>query len=206
ALLSAAFGPGDLDFDRVFPTRLTKGAPGISAQNAISIIKQVNPNWDEQQYKLTSKAYKDVTSGASGRDIGMYNNVLAHAEEASDVLMEGYRKAPKLWNIAVNKLEQEFGGEQASRIKSALLPVKEEYALLMSSGYKPGEEEMKAYNTLINDAATPGQINAALKVMAAVGAVRLNNINQQYKRVAGKNIPGILTRDSMGAAKRLGLD
>ncbi len=206
ALLSAAFGPGDLDFDRIFPPRLTMGAPGMTAQQAVGVIKQLNPNWDEQQFKQTAKSYKDITTGQSGRDIGMYNNVLEHAEEANDVMMAEQGRLPKVWNTPANKLAGIIGSESLSRIQSALLPIKEEYALLMSAGYKPGEEEMKAYNTLISDAATPGQISAALKVMAAVGAVRLGNINQQYKRVSGKNIPGILTTDSMSAAKRLNLD
>jgi hypothetical protein len=205
ALLAAAFGPGDQSLD-VFPTSLRKGAPGLNKATALSVIKQLNPNWSEQQYKLTSAAYKDITQGKDGAAIQMYNNVLGHADEAYKTILDANRNAPKLWNTALNALEKNFGGETATKIQTALLPVKGEISLLLAGGYKPGQEEQNAFDQVLSPSSTPGQINAALKIIGAVGAVRLGNINDRYKSIAGKNIPGILTQDSIEAAKHLDLD
>jgi hypothetical protein len=166
----------------------------------------LNPNWSMQQYKLTSKAYKDITTGSLGNQIGQYNNVLQHGAEAQDAISEAHRNDAKFMNTAVNELEKQFGGAEAAKLQAALMPVKDEFALLMSAGYKPSEDETKAYDQIFSPSSTPGQIGAALKVVGAVGAIRLMNINQQYKRVSGQNIPGILTQESMDAAKHLNLD
>ena len=206
-MYSLAFGPGDLDFDKVFPNRRYKGSQDLSAQQAIGVIKQLNPNWSEQQYKQTAKMYTDITTGKMGNSIAQYNNVLQHGAEAQDIIESGLRKDnPRFLNSAINLAENQGWGTQASAIGASLQPVKEEYATLLANGYKPSESEQKAYDQMFNPAATPAQIETALKVVGAVGSIRLENINQQYKRLAGKNIPGILTTDSLQAAKHLNLD
>jgi hypothetical protein len=207
SLLGVAFGPGDVEFDKIFPARLTKGAPGLNAQEAYNVVKQLNPNWDMKQYRAMSTMYRDVTEGKLGVGIGQYNNVLQHAGEAYGVLQETEgRGGVRLANMALNKIEKEFGGTEYSRIQTALLPVKEEISLLLAGGYMPKEAIQAEYDTILNPAATPKQIREALKIIGSVGAIRLENINQQYKRLANQNIPGILTDDSMKAARALDLD
>lgn len=207
SLLETAFGPGSVDFDKIFPPRLTAGASGLNSQAAIGILKQLNPKWDEGQYKLTQKAYQAATTGALGNQVAQYNNVLQHGAEAQDAVMAaGNRLGSKILNSALNKAETEGWGAEAATLRASLDPVKNEFALLMSAGYKPSEDEQKAYNTLFNPAATPAQIGGALKVVGSVGSIRLENINQQYKRVSGQNLPGILTQDAMDAAVHLNLD
>jgi hypothetical protein len=208
ALLETAFGPGSIDFDKTFPARLTAGASGLNAQQAIGVIKQLNPKFDVQQYKLTSKAYQAVTTGALGNQISQYNNVLQHGALAQDAIMEasGRSNNPKFLNTAINEAEKLGWGAEAAALSAGLTPVKEEFATLMANGYKPSEAEQQAYDQLFNPASTPGQIGAALKVIGSTGAVRLAGINQQYQRVAGQNIPGILTKESMDAAVHMNLD
>jgi len=207
SILAVALGPGDIDFHQIFPPRLTKGAPGINAEQAISAIRAVNPNWSEQQYNSMRNAYKDITQGKEGIQIGQYNNVLQHAAGLQDVMEESSRgKTPAFLNTAINALESKGWGAEAARINTEVEAVKGEYELLMNAGYKPSEAEQTIYNKIVNGSATPGQIGAFTKAVGSVGAVRLEQINEQYKRIAGKNLPGILTKETMDAAKHLNLD
>jgi hypothetical protein len=205
ALMSVAFGDGSVDFDKAFPVRLTKGAPGITAQNAIAVLKQINPNFSEQQYRATQTAYKDATTGKNAQAIQQYNNFIQHSSEAVDVLTETNRKGPKVWNNALNKAQNAGWGTEAIRIQSALAPVRGEISLLLSGGYKPGEDEQKVYHTILSDSATPAQISAALQQLSEMGTVRLDNINENYKRVTGKNLPRIIDQKTLDAAKHLGV-
>jgi hypothetical protein len=209
ALLAVAFGAGDVDFDKVFPARGGTRASGalLPAQTALGVLKQLNPNWSQQQYRLTTKAYADVTTGKLGNAIGQYNNVLQHGSEAQDVMENTWRSAnPAVLNRPLNWIESHGWGTEAAKVQASLEPVKDEFSLLLSAGYKPSELEQKSYDSIFNPASTPSQIEAALKIVGSVGAIRLQNINQQYKRISGQDIPGILTKDSMEAAKHLNLD
>jgi hypothetical protein len=205
ALMSVAFGDGSVDFDKAFPVRLTKGAPGITAQNAIAVLKQINPNFSEQQYRATANAYKMATNDKNAQAVQSYNNFIQHSAEAVDALTETGRKGPKIWNTVLNKFQNAGYGTDAIRIQSALAPVRGEISLLLSGGYKPGEDEQKVYHTILNDSATPAQISAALQQLAEMGTVRLDNINENYKRVTNKNLPRIIDQKTLDAAKHLGV-
>ena len=205
AIYAIAFGPGDLSLD-TFPVTPRKGVPIISRAAAADAIKLLNPRWNEQQYKKMGEAYSDLIHGKDGQAIQQYNNVLGHGAEAYDIVNEINRKTPKIWNTPLNKAEKEFGGETATRLTTALLPVRGEIELLLAGGYSPKGPEADAFNEVLNPASTPGQINSALKIIGSVGAIRLENINQNYKRVSGIDVPGILTQDTMESAKRMGLD
>jgi hypothetical protein len=206
SLMAVAFGDGSVDFDKVFPTRLTKGAPGITSQNAIAVLKQINPNFQEQQYRQTMNAYKEATSGKNSQAIQQYNNFIQHSAEAVDTLVEANRKGPRIFNSPLNKLENLGYGTDATNIQAALSAVRGEISLLLSGGYKPGEDEQKAINTILSDASTPAQLSGALQKYATMGTVRLDNINENYKRTTGKNLPRIIDQRTLDAAKHLGVD
>jgi hypothetical protein len=173
----------------------------------VSVIRAINPNWSEQQYNSMHNAYKDITQGKDGIQVGQYNNVLQHAAGLQDVMEESARgKNPAFLNTAINALQSKGWGAEAAKINTEVESVKGEYELLMNAGYKPSESEQAIYGKIVNGSATPGQIGAFTKAVGSVGAVRLEQINEQYKRIAGQNLPGILTTETVDAAKHLNLD
>jgi hypothetical protein len=208
ALMAIAFGPGSLDFHNIFPVRLTKGAPGMNAQQAIGIIKQLNPNWDEQQYRATQTAYKQVTGGDLGKAIGQYNNALQHSAQLQDTLLSATGRAnnPKFINTGLNAMEKQGWGTEANELTTIATALRSEFELLMAGGYKPSDADSQAYAQVLNPAVTPAQLGASLKQIAHIGAVRLSNINEQYKRIAGKNVPAIVSKDAADSAVHLNVD
>jgi hypothetical protein len=206
ALMSVAFGDGSVDFKTVFPANLRKGVPGLSAKDAVNVLKQINPNWSESMYKQVQVAYKDATTGKNGQAIQQYNNFIQHSSEAVDALASANRKGSRVWNEALNKLQNAGYGTDATKIQAALSGPRGEISLLLSGGYKPGEAEQKTIDTIMSDASTPGQLSAALQQYAILGTVRLDNINENYKRTTGKNLPRIIDQKTLDAAKHLGVE
>ena len=206
ALMSVAFGDGSVDFKSVFPANLRKGVPGISARDAVAALKQINPNWDETQYKQVQLAYRNATEGDNGKAIQQYNNFIQHAAGAVDALAAASRQGPRIWNKALNELQNAGYGTDATRIQAAISGPREEIKLLLSGGYSPKGPESDAVNTIMSDSATPAQLSAALQEYARLGTVRLSNINENYKRPTGKNLPRIISPATLEAAKHLGVD
>ena len=62
ALMSIAYGNGEQDLEKNFPSRLTKGAPGLNTQQALGVIRQINPNWSEQSYGVKQKMYASASN------------------------------------------------------------------------------------------------------------------------------------------------
>lgn len=207
ALYSIAFGPGDMSLD-VFPNRVSAKSGQLDKEHAGGVIKQLTDGrWSEQQYRLTSSAYKEITSGRSGQDAAMYSNLLEHMSNAQDVIEDSLRAAnPRFLNSAINLAETQGWGNEATKIQTALAPVMEEFSRLMSGGHALHADQQALYQKLTDPAATPSQLEAAFKNFGATGIIRLEQINGQYKRVAGNNIPGLVTRDAIEAAKHLNLD
>jgi hypothetical protein len=155
---------------------------------------------------LTQQAYTDATKGKNGQAIQQYNNFIQHSAGAVDALGMANRQGPRVWNEALNKLENAGYGTDATRIQAALSGPRGELALLLSGGYKPGEPEQKLITTILSDGSTPAQLSAALQEYGKLGTIRLDNINENYKRVSGKNLPRIIDQKTLDAAKHLNVD
>lgn len=206
SLMAVAFGDGSIDFDKIFPASPRPKSGLIPAQEAIGVMQALNPNFNPQEYKQLQNAYKIATTGDNAQAIQNYNNFLQHSSDAIDTLTESGRKGPRLWNTALNALQNAGYGTDATKIGSALTGVRGEIGLLLAGGYKPGAEEQKAIDTILSDASTPGMISAALQKYAELGTVRLDNINETYKRASnGRNLPNIITQATLDAAKHIGL-
>jgi hypothetical protein len=206
ALMSVAYGDGSVDFNHAFPSRLTKGAPGLNSQEALSVIKQINPSWDAHQYKANTDAYKLATTGDNAQAIQQYNNFIQHSAEAVDALGMANRQGPRVWNTALNKMENAGYGTDATRIQAALSGPRGEITLLLAGGYSPKGAEADAVHSIMSDDSTPAQLSTALQQYAKLGTVRLDNINENYKRITGKNLPRLVAPKTLEAAKHLGVD
>jgi hypothetical protein len=207
-LYSLALNDGTVDIDKVFPNRTYKGGQTMTLQDAIGVVKQMNPQMSEQNYRLMGKELAATIPGTKKGDaIEQYNNVLQHAAELQDTMMAvGGERPAKFYNTGLNKMEKEGWGTDPANISAAMEPLKGEFELLMSGGYKPSEEMQVAYNVILNPASTPNQIGVALKKMAAVGSIRLQNMDETYHALAGKHIPNLVRPEALAAAQHLGLE
>lgn len=209
ALMSIVDSPGDIAFEKLFPASPRAKSGLLSGQQAEGILSQLIPGWSMQEYKVKQTAYKDAFNGPDGKAVQNYGNVLQHMAAAQDVV-EKYRSgrdAAKFLNTATNKLQKEGFGTEASEISASLIPIQNEFSLLMSGGYSPKGDEQKAIATVLDPAATPSQLESAFKVFGNTGTIRLDNVNEGYKRASrGQNLPGIVSQSTVDAARHLNLE
>jgi hypothetical protein len=208
SIYSLAQNDGTLDLDKIFPNRTYKGGQTMTLQDAVGVLKQLNPGFSEQNYRIMTKELASTLPGTKKGDaIEQYNNVLQHSAELQDTMQAlGANRPAKFYNTALNKMEKEGWGTDPAAIGAALEPLKSEFELLMSGGYKPPEDMQEAYNTIISPASTPNQMAVAMKKMAATGGIRLQNMDETYHALAGKHIPNLVRPEALAAAQHLGLE
>jgi hypothetical protein len=207
-LYSMAMEPGDFSIKDLTPNRLTHLAPGLSSEQVLGILKQINPGWSQQNFEALKAEYKAILPGGKKGDaIEQYNNVLRHAANLQDVMRDSGRGGdPAFLNTALNKLNQHTYGSTLNKIAVAQSVLKDEFKLLSAGGYAPSQTMQDAYEKAMSLSSTPGQVNDALKQIAATGAIRLDNMNERYKSLSGRNIPNIITPQALAAARHLGLE
>lgn len=208
ALMSIMESPGDIQFDKLFPSRPLKGSGVLAGAQAEGVLSQLMGRpFSQQEYKRMQAAYKEATEGPDGRAIQNYGNVLQHMASAQDVFEKYRQGTPKLLNSAINKLQHEGFGTQAEEIRASLAPVRNEFSLLMSGGYSPKGDEQKAIDTIMSDDMNAAQIEAAFKTLGNTGTIRLDNINENYKRSSnGRDLPGLVSQNTIDAANHLNLE
>jgi hypothetical protein len=205
SLMSIAYGNGEQDLEKNFPARLYKGAPGLTTQQALGVIHQINPNWSEQSYGVKRNMYKSATEGKLSDQADSLNNFIGHASEATSVLNSFYNADPQLFKKAVNAVSKAGYGTDVVSLGEALSVVNAEFDTMIKSGYAPTDDESKAQASLLNPSSTVGQINAALNVMANMATTRASTMNEKYRRATGDNFPNLINEDNQENARLLGI-
>lgn len=205
-LYSIALNDGSIDVDKIFPNRVYKGGTQMPIANAMGVIKELTPGFNEDTYRQMHKLYLSLTDPNSkrGQTISQFNNLMKHAGELSQTLSEAQANAgPEIWNTALNKMTSRGWGQQLSTIAPVQNALKGEYDLLIAAGYKPDQELVKSMDDAMSVGSTPGQINAALKKMIALGSYRLQSADEDYASLSGRHIPNLVRPDALQAARVL---
>lgn len=205
ALMSIAYGNGEQDLEKNFPSRLTKGAPGLNTQQALGVIRQINPTWSEQSYGVKQKMYASATTGKLSQQSDLLNNFIGHAAEAQRITNRFYNADPRLFKSAVNAVSKAGYGTDVVSLGEAISVVNGEFDNMVKSGYAPTQDEVMAQAALVNANSTVGQINAALKVMSHMATTRASTMNQHYKTATGDNFPNLINEDNQDDARFLGI-
>ncbi len=206
SLMSIAFGNGEQDLEKNFPSRLTKGAPGLNTQQALGVITQLNPKWSEQSYAVKHDKYKDATTGKLSQQADSLNNFIGHAAQAQEVTDRFFNADPRIFKSVINALEKQTYGTDVVSLEEALDVVNSEFQTMVNSGFAPTTDQREAQATLVNPKATVGQINAALKVMGHMANTRAGTMDNNYFRATGDHFPSLITADNQDAARKLGIN
>jgi hypothetical protein len=206
-IMNFGANPGAADFSKVF-SRMTSKQAGLTPQQAWYAIGQIFPGVNQTTYPVMKKMYDSLTTGELGKQVQQYNNVIQHLGNAQDVILNanGGRNIAKILNVPLNKIEDEGYGPEAGIITAALQAPKQEINNLLAGGYSPKQEDTQAFDTILNPAATPAKLTGAFKQLAHIGAIRLNGIDDQYRRLFRKELPGALDQPTVNALNKLNVD
>ena len=169
-------------------------------------IKRISPDFNvgniDRQIKFLD-SYENPTGPAAKNRANM-NNILQHAADLS-VVNEQYRRSNlRLTNTAISELSKQ-GGTAWSQFMTPLQVLKDEIALYFAGGYAPKGQQQAAWEEIVNDKATPSQVEQFAKDIIHVGLRRADTANEQFKTVMGYDDPNLITPEAMRSAQKLGL-
>jgi len=169
-------------------------------------IKRISPDFNvgniERQIKFLD-TYENPAGRAAINRSSM-NNILMHAADLS-VVNETYRRSNlRLVNTAISEIAKQ-GGTTWSQFMTPLQVLKDEIALYFAGGYAPKGQQQAAWEQIVNDKATPSQVEQFAKDIIHVGLRRADTANEQFKTMMGYDDPNLITPEAVRAAQRLGL-
>jgi len=210
--IAALFAMADGDVGKnSFPARVYKGSNQLAQSDAVGLVKQINPNWDEKLYNSKQRLVNNYTdSKKEGGQIETFNNFLNHAADASDVvrLWDKQRAATGVpWvNTPLNELRDKLKGDSLlSRYEAALEPVRKEYMSFLNANRAEHTEDLEVMKRVLDPSRTPAQNEVDLKQLSKTAVLRLDSLNENWKTVTGGNYPNLVTPKGKVAAAKLGL-
>ena len=170
---------------------------------------KLNPDFNTAEVDRRVKMLDNFTNGKDAQNIQSFGTFFEHAGNASQIVNDLRNGAtPKIVNVAINKLEKEGWGTTATQISAALEPVRKEFEGFLLGGRALYADDRKAAETILSDASTPAQVQAALKVLAHTAGARYNEMNNRFKNTMKVNIDegaGPLAPEAYDAAGHLGI-
>jgi hypothetical protein len=171
--------------------------------------KQINPNFSTAEVDRKAKMLDSFTNGKDGQQLQSFGTFLEHAGEASRVVNDFRTTSIPLVNTPLNKIRDKFGDARYSQMISSLEPVRKEFEGFLLGGRALYGDDRKAAETILNDASSPAQIQAALKQMGHTVKARQNEINSRFKNQMGANIEdviGPMSDEALEGARQIGVD
>lgn len=183
---------------------------GPQKAQIIGAIMRADPTWTPQDYEAQNKARESfVGQGKNAQAILSANTLVNHLGQAAD-LIDGMdtTRAP-LWNSVSNAISESVGGPHSAQIgqyRAAAQTAATEYAKMLSGGI-PGQQEIKAYEKLLDPSLGPAQLRANILQMAHAMGERLKNLQNEWQTSvkAQRDVP-FLTGNSPQVLQKLGVN
>jgi len=164
-----------------------------------------NANAATQQYDYV-KEFNNPNS-KNQQSINSGSTFMEHMADLLDTNAQYARTNATILNTPLNKIEKTFGGTTYTKLMAAIAPVKTEYDNALKAGFAPTSEDAKTVDLLLQDNATPAQIETAGKTMVHTILRRLNSTNEGYKtHTGGVDYPNMITPDAASALQKMGID
>lgn len=202
-----AAGHYDIDANKTFPIRTTKGTNQTDIRNAKNfILTYINPTFKDSVFPTIQKVKTDFITGKEGQAVRSFNQFLVHSADLEDVSNQMQRSGSPWVNKPLNSIRSGgLGDPSVPRLMTAIEAARQEWQTFIDSGYKPDAEQSARAEILMSDKSTPSMIMGVLGIMGDQAIGRLDQLNETYKTATGKNYPNLVTPSGLAAAQRLGL-
>lgn len=204
ALLAVA--AGDADLNKVFPTRTAAKSGQLDAARATSLVRLLNPEFNESLYTTKQQLNKDFTVGKEGQSIRSFGQFLVHADDVRVGSQGLLRTNSPLINEPLNALSSQIAGHpEVNKLMTDIMAARQEWQTFISSGHASNDDEKKSAAILMSDKSSPAQIMGVLGEMGKQAVGRLDQLNETYRTVTGTDYPNLVTPSAKTAATNLGL-
>jgi len=172
--------------------------------------KTLDPNFDpglvNQRIRFL-QAYEDPKGRASINRQAI-NNILQHAGDLSELNQAyrfgGLRGAPRVLNTPINALARQ-GSTAYVEYATTLGVLKDELTLYFAGGYAPVEKQHEMWQKILNEDATPAQVEAFAKTVIHLSLRRATTFDSQFKKNMGYADPNMIVPEAKEAGQKLGL-
>lgn len=201
-----AIANGDSKLNDAFTNNPRKTTGGISAAQAETLVKILNPNWRNSFYDDKKKAAEYLSSGAGAQGIRSFNQFLGHAGQAADIIKQYGQTNSALLNHSMNWFKQNFKDDpRLGQLQVALTASRDEWENMIKSGKAPTADEISYGKMIINEDIPLNKALAILGQMGSQGVTRLDNYNEDWKEISGQNWPNLVRETGIEGAQRLGI-
>jgi hypothetical protein len=156
------------------------------AQNIMSRVVQINPEFDPTQFQTRQKAEKDFATGKQGNSVRSFNVALSHLETLDSLADALHNGNIKIINEIGNRFASEAGGAAPTNFVAAKKIVSDEIvkAIVGSGGGVTDREEAAKTIAAAN---SPAQLKGVINTYKELMRGQLGGLRDQYKATTGKD-------------------
>lgn len=175
----------------------------------VGLAKEVDPSYDQMQYKTRSDYRNEFSKGKIGANVRSFNTAIQHLAELNDASQKTPSNPIQPIEAGQRILTQKLAGDSPEALamqseNSALTAVSGELAnIFKNSGGTDQEIEkwFRAYNPNATRAAKQQFIKTGIELMKG----RVGSLDADYERVMGKkNTNPLISKESEAAMQRIG--
>jgi hypothetical protein len=140
-----------------------------------------------------------------------FNTFLGNANDALDTTGKMRAKLnagmpSPLLNRPLNWIEKNAANDpDYIAFITSLEPVRKEFMTFLNQNRAEHDTDLKIMDRVLDDNATPAQIEAGLKQLGNSAAIRLNALGRKYSNSIGSAYPNLINPEGVQALQRMGI-
>lgn len=166
------------------PTGYALRSPLWSA--VLARVGEMNPNFNSQDYGVTTKALKDFGSGKKGDTVRSFNVLLSHLDTLDQLSDQLGNTSSPAYNKLANLYKTQTGSEAPTNLNAVKHIVMDE-ATKATLGAPGALGDRQAIAQSVNDASSPAQLKGVIRNIKELGIGQLQGLEQQYKTSTGRD-------------------
>ena len=167
-----------------FATRLLKGAPGMTRADAISLAKQYDPTYSEQQYASRQALMTNFAQGKYSQNINALNTAIGHLADIPANFDKLGNAGFVPYNWVANKVASTFGSGNITAASTNINAAVGELATTFKGGGAT-DQEISNLGT-VNSNSSPAQAKSFVQTSIDLLNSRLNALQETYTSGMGK--------------------
>lgn len=175
------------------------------------LAKKYNPNFNPKNAEQKLDAWKGFSDsqGKEYQQIKSANTLLDHiggALEASNAFHDNTNYGQAI-NEPMNKFRKDYEGDpNLARLMTSIQPVKSEFMTYLNNQHALTEHDKSMGDDMLNWNMSPAVLEQNLKTFADTAAKRMQETNNGWKRVFGRDFPDLVSDSAVETLRKLGPD
>ena len=168
-----------------FPQRKFARSGQMDRETAVGLAQQIDPSYDEKEFKTRSALQKDFKEGTSSQNIVSLNTAINHLDRLATSGAALHNTGNQAYNALKNTIGPVFGATAPAVFKNDVNAVANEMSTLFKKTAAT-DQEISSWKDTMSKAQTPEQIRAGIDEMLQLMEGRYSALEQKYETGMGK--------------------